>query len=843
MAPVEPDSSSMTTPGGPLRRPLVPLAVVAVGGILVGHFIGGPPWPWVAACAAALVLLIVSLGRPARCWKRLGAVAALVLWACLGASWITARTQLSPRDVSRATLPEGRLVTLEGVLIESPRQSRRPENPLLLQSDDVATYTGMFLSASAVTMGGRRQEVSGRVRVIVSQPLPPDATARPRTGDRLTIIGLLRPITPPLNPGQVNIRDIYHRRGIRARLSTSYWEAVRWRRPPWWDPYGWMGAIRYRLRRAMPEDDSVAGRIMPALFLGDRTELLEAEEQSFIHAGVIHYLAVSGLHVAILSGLLLGAMRLLLVPPRARAVVLIVFIVAYALATELRPSVVRAGVFFLLLCGSWLLGRRRDMLNTLAAAMMVVLLLNPADLFHSGFQLSFLVAFGLITVCPRVYARFFPTHDWESFLERSPLRQVTWRMRCRLEQLLSTSLTAWAFAAPVAAWHYHIVAPVGIVGTIIVFPLVFLLLLCGAVVTLCGLIPGLPVWPATAAMEWLSRLLNWIVGFLGRLPFGHFYVREFAWPWVAMTLGLLLVWLQRQRLRIGRRQLAAAAAVLLLGYLCFGIPRGPRDQVRITTLAVGSGNAVLVQAPHQYSLLVDCGSSLLAERTGEMVIVPALWKLGVGRLDGIVLTHADADHIKDLPLVLQRIPSRRVYLSRHFLTDEKTYDDRALAWLRRQGLDIHYLQRGDAIPAPEAVTIQVLGPPAEMPPSSETNATSIVLKVSYKGSSMILTGDATPDRLAAMSRGQDIGTDVLLLPHHGDQSPEVLDFLARSGPQIIVMSVGRYRDIRRRGNFQWPKDLELLRTYRDGAVTIILSRSGVRKETFLQRDEKVPTSR
>ncbi|NIA22263.1 MAG: DNA internalization-related competence protein ComEC/Rec2 [Anaerolineaceae bacterium] len=818
----------------------MPLAVALVTGILVGRLAGGSPWPWVAACAVALLLLIVSLCRPARLWKRLGTLAALLLWVSLGASWIVVCARLSPRDVSRAALSEGRLVTVEGTLIESPRQSRRPDNPLLLQGDDVATYTGMFLNASALTMDGRRQDVSGRLRVIVSQPLPQEPAARPRTGDRLKIVGLLRPIGGPLNPGQADIRDIYSRRGIRARLSTSYWEAVHRQRPPWWNPYGWMGAIRYRLRQTMPQDDSFAGRIMPALFLGDRTELSDGEEQSFIQAGVLHYLAVSGLHVALLSGLLIGAMRLLLVPHRVRAIVLIAFIVAYALATELRPSVVRAGVFFLLLCGSWLLGRRRDMLNTLAAATMVVLLLNPADLFQSGFQLSFLVACGLIVVYPRLYARLFPTQDWQRLIERSRLGQVLWRLRRRMAQMIAIGLTAWVFATPIAAWHYHIVAPVGVVGTILVFPLVFLLLVCGALACATALVPGLPAAPAIAIMQWLSRLLGQVVGLLARLPFGHFYVRQFAWPWAAMTLGLLLVWSQRRRWRIARWQVAAAMAVLLLGYICFGIPRGPHDQVRITTLAVGSGNAVLVQGPHRYSLLVDCGSSLLAEHTGRTVTVPALWKLGVGRLDGVVLTHADADHLKDLPVVLQKIPTRRVYLSRHFLTDRKSYDDRVLAWLQKQDLDIRYVASGDTIAAPGGVTIDVLGPPSEMLPSSSTNATSIVLKVGYQGRSMILTGDATPDRLAAMSREWDIRTDVLLLPHHGQRSPEVLDFLARSGSQIAVMSVGRYRDTNRRGKFYWPKDAELLKTYRRGAVAVILEAGGVRAETFQKHDGRLP---
>ena len=164
----------------------------------------------------------------------------------------------------------------------------------------------------------------------------------------------------------------------------------------------------------------------------------------------------------------------------------------------------------------------------------------------------------------------------------------------------------------------------------------------------------------------------------------------------------------------------------------------------------------------------------------------------------------------------------------------KSYDDRVLDWLRRKNFEVVPLRTGDTIPAPPGVEIRVLSPPAEMPATSETNPGSVVLRVAYRGRAMILTADAPPEQLAAMAaRPAEIACDVVLLPHHGQQSAEILDFLKRSQASAAVMSVGRYRAVHQRAKFDWPADLRLYRTYLDGAVTVRLGEPDARIETFV----------
>jgi competence protein ComEC len=840
--------SGLQTPSDPNRptpgRPLLVPAIAAAVGIVVARFAPFSPWHWTVAAVAALVAVIALAvwprGRP---WLRGTArvVAVAVVALLLGAAWFSVRNQVGPRDISRLTADVPRLVTVEGVVTSSPREAPPPDNPLLIAGGENRRSTGLYLTASAVTVDGRREPADGHLRVTVAQGLDdarPDGLADdsawpPRTGDRVTVTGLLNRPMVPLNPGQSDLRETWGLRGIRAALRTDFWAACRFQRGPWWSAYAWMGALRDRLRQDMPPPDTVAGRYVPALLLGDRTELLDRDEQQFIRSGLMHFLAVSGSHVVLFSALVVFVLRRALVGPRTRGLLLIVFLVGYTLATEAPPSVIRAGIFFLLLSLTWLLGRRRDLLNTLAASALIVLALCPSDLFNVGFQLSFVAVLGLIVVCPVVRDRLFGRHEWLRHAELSGWSRRGWQLRVATENFASTCLTAWAFAAPLTAWHFHMVAPVGVVASLVVAPLISLLMVLVALAAALALVPGLPggllAWPIDQA----SAALEATVRFFDAVPYGHTYLRSFEWPWVLLAAGLMLVWAHRRRLRVARWQLATAVAVAIGGYVWVGIPRGPHDEVRITTLAVGSGNTVLIQAPDGWAALVDCGSSLQAERTAELVTAPALWQLGVAQLNAVILTHADADHIKDLPPVLERIPADRILVSANFRTQGKSYDDRALAWLGDQGYEVGELSRGDTLETPDGVTIRVLWPPSDLPPTDESNDASVVIAVKFEGRTMLLTGDATPAALKTMAAHDDVRGQAVLLPHHGQESRQLTEFLRATGAGIGVMSVGAYRDGQRKHIMTWPPDLRVLRTFRDGAVTVHLGPDGTRVETFV----------
>ena len=814
------------------------MATAFMIGILLALRLPLTDWIWAAAALAAAIFLLIlawrskTRGHDGDPLKRtmLAALMALLAGGAVMSNWLND----GPDNI--AHLPDAqqqRIVRIEGVLLESPRTLRPPDNPLLLPVGHDES-TSLLVEVRGVVLSDGRHPASGRVRLIVNEPMPPQLDQRPRTGDRLSATVLLGHFGRALNPGQADMLQVNRLAGVSAAASTRQWQNVTWHRPPWWSTYGWMGEIRHRWQIALKPAEPSAAALLPALVLGDRNVLSDADQQLFAQSGVMHYLAVSGLHVALAALMLIVILRRFMAGPRLRALMVITFVICYALATEMRPSVMRAGIFLILLSLAWLSGRRTNLLNILAAAAIVVLAIRPTDLIQPGFQLSFVVVLGLIIGASRMRERLFGRHKHQKYADATALRRAAWAVRRWLEEIIAVSVTAWLFSAPLLAHHFGQVAPVGIPATIVVFPLAMLLLAMGLLSVALGLIAASLGQAVVYLAHWPAEMMLTIVKWLANLPASHLHLPPFHWPWVMLCLMLLVTWAFRQKLRLGRVRLALACLLAAISFLLIGLPRGPGEDIRITVLAVGNGDTIIVQGPGGYNLLVDCGSSLFTQRTADSIILPALRHLGVTKLDAVLLTHADADHVKDLPPVLGRIAVGRVYVGEHFRADKKSYGHRLLAFLQQQGLAVQELTAGDMLPVPDGMTIRVLGPPKDLPHAADSNHSSLVLLVARSGGgSMMLCGDAPGvvlEQLAATggpgAGGGVCGCDVILLPHHGERSPATAQAVSALGAAHAVISAARQRDQGRGDIHPWPADMQIYRTWQHGAVTIHLTGRG-----------------
>ncbi len=825
----------------PMFLPLLPVALALLLGIMLGRHLPLNDWHWIlmALPPAAALGLLALLPRP-RLPNESAAALLRTFAACgmaIGVGAAVMAAWLAPAADNIAHLADHhqqRIVQVEGVLLESPRPLRRPENPLLLSFGGGADSTSMTLAVKSLRLTGGRRPVSGRIRLIINQPLPRRPDDAPRTGDRIVASALLSLPSGPLNPGQADMPEANRLAGISATATAPDWQTVSWQRPPWWSVYGWMGTIRHRWQRAFTSaSGSAAGDLLPALVLGDRAALSDADQQAFARSGVMHYLAVSGLHVALAAAMLIVLLRRTMIGPRWRALLVIAFVICYCLATELRPSVLRASVFLILLSLGWLSGRRTSMLNTLAAAAIVVLLIRPADLFQPGFQLSFVVVLGLILMATRLRLWMFGQRQWEQYADAGPLRRWLTDARGYAEAFIAVSLTAWLFSAPLLAHHFAQLTPIGLPATLLVFPLTMTLLAVGLLTVLVSQIYLPAAQLLVALADYPAQLLLALVRLLPRLPLAHSPVQQFQWPWVVISLMLLIGWAGRHRIMLSRRRLGAAVGLSLVAFLWLGLPAGPQDEVRVTVLAVGNGDTVLVQGPGGYNLLIDCGSSMFAQRTADNITLPALRRLGVRKLDAVVLTHADADHVKDLPPVVRQIPTGRIYISPHFVTDIKRYDDQVLAWLAAENLPVSTISAGEHLPAPDGLTISVLYPPRKALTQQDSNEVSMVLHLQWKdGGAMLLPGDA-PGSVLKQLTDASYRADILMLPHHGEQGPQTAAAVADIGAGQAIISAARQRDLGRPGRHRWPPGLRIYRTWRDGAITVHLDSAGCRVQGFV----------
>ncbi|HEY5793054.1 MAG TPA: ComEC/Rec2 family competence protein, partial [Chthoniobacterales bacterium] len=434
------------------------------------------------------------------------------------------------------------------------------------------------------------------VVLVIWKGLPP-----PAYGDEVSVRGMIRAVAPPRNPGEFDYAGWLKRRGIYAEIEPRSAADCRVESSGQGNPL-----IRFALdsrrwiSRAItagldPADPAAA--LIRAMTLGDTEDVPASVREDFQLSGTLHVFSVSGLHIAMLAVIVWQMVRLLRLPRAAQGVIVIVLIFFYALVTGWSPPSVRAALMTACFILAAMIGRPPQPFNILAGAALVILLLNPPELFNAGFQLSFIVVAAILALAR---AWQLGLQGWlapDPWLPRplySPLQEAQWLGAHHAGGLLSVSLAAWLGSAWLTGFHFHFVSFVAPLINLLVVPLSFLIL---SLATLSLLAYGLSAWLA-----------------------GIFAQSN----WLAAALTLFLV--ERSA------DLPGASAYV-------GLPLSPATRALVIVFDAGRGGAVVIQTARQ-TVLLDSGNDFFFQRA----VLPYLHSRGIVRLRGLLLTHGDAAH-------------------------------------------------------------------------------------------------------------------------------------------------------------------------------------------------------
>jgi competence protein ComEC len=518
-----------------------------------------------------------------------------------------------------------------------------------------------------------------------------------------------------------------------------------------------------------------------ALLLG-RREWMDADVKSrFSQAGLSHLLAISGSHVAVLAAMILLLSGVLRLSPVRRTLLTLALIGAYLGLIGAPPSAARSGVMIALALGARLLQRPSAALPMIAAAALILIAIDPLSALDPGLQLSFLGVLGVLLAnrVPRPHFRRGPARTFGT-----PLIEA-----------LTVSACAFALTAPVVAYHFGVIAPVSILANLPAVPLVGL-----ALVGVVAAVAFAPLWGflatiladgAGVALEAVDRVASWGAA----LPYGHFPVaRPAVWPVVLALLLAMAVYAYLKTTRLTIRisvAIGAGAAVILAG------PAIPSSSggLEIHFIDVGQGDAIAIRTPADHWLLVDAGPAGREGDAGQRRVLPFLRAHGAQRLEALILTHPDADHIGGAASVLRGMPVARVVepgvpVGRGMYADLlQEVDQEGIAWsaarrgriLKLDGVELDFLwPTASALAAPDAL--------------ENANDISAVARVRYGEFSAILTGDApvsVEDSLIARL-GPALASTILKAGHHGSSTSTSEEFLRAVRPRLVVISVGRH---------------------------------------------------
>jgi len=709
--------------------------------------------------------------------------------------------------------------TDQTVTIEADINSvRRQPGRVRLTLDEVRRQDGAILAGRVFLYGyGGRNRINGWAAL--------------QSGDRIAASVRLHLPENSANPGAFNYQAYCFDHHIALIGSVSGDIRVLSSHPTW------LETLRQKTREILAPMDPGRAGILQALLLANRSRIPNRIQEAFSASGAAHLLAISGLHVGMVAIWAFAFCWWLLT--RREAWIIRIPIRKQCLAIGLLaacgyaflagwPLPTRRAV--LLLGGTalaWWLRSKMEPVNTLLAALMLILLFDPQAVISISLWLSFTAAFALLTWAGKLpHERQFRLGKW-------------------LLGLLWVSILAFLATLPLIAFRFEIIPTYSLLANFLMVPLYTLIILPLALMAeiFTGLgLDSVAIWLFQMAGVFID-LGNRFLLILYEWPAGRLWIPSPSWfsgILYALGMGAAGLLLLRRR-KIGA---LAGAVIVLATYLLIVIPERPPSHTRFVAWDVGQGASSSLRFSSGQVFVVDAPGRPSARFNGGTKVASGLRNLGAAHIDVLALSHAQQDHIGGI----NRLADKVRYIRELWLADVPDNHRhkgvrRLLRKLKRGGTRIRWLKQGDRIKG-DGYAVQVLWPPQGFDPSNANNA-SLVLSIRLDNDvSILLPGDIEAEAEKRIVASDLRRHDLMLIPHHGSTTSSSPVWVKASGPVHAISQSGRHN------RYGFPKAAVVQRYRRQGSKiwntadgAVIAHASGARPATWELRNWQPGISR
>ena len=707
-------------------------------------------------------------------------------------------------------------VTIEGTILEPVRISNKNAR--------------LMVRAHMLFAGERRVRINDSILVTVYNNTP-----HITPGDKIRFPCRLRPFKNFNNPGAYDYESAMKLKGLTCAASVSDGRRI--------VPMGpgslpFPGALLERIRgpvrgffsgKLNPEDEA----LFRALILGERQGISRQLREPFNRTGLGHVLAVSGLHIGLVAWISFFFFKIILSRSyklalktdiqKLTALLTCIPVIGYTCLAGFQVSSQRAMIMVLAFLWSLILRREKEVWSTLALAGLIILAADPHALFSISFQLSFSAVVGILWLTPSILKIIPPLHE-------TPQQKITILNQVYLyfTGLVAVSLSATLFLLPIITFYFHRVSLVTVPSNLTVVPILGLWIIPNGLLSavtlpfsaqVAHLFLHLGTWGLHAIMEiirfWsgLSWASAWVVTpnlfemlMFYALIFFIFFFKHL--PWARVGLAVLTVFM-----------------LVDIGYWKYRVDFN-RD-LKVTFLDVGQANAALVEFPGGQKMLID-GGGFPGDHfdVGQMVVAPFMWHSKIKKIDYLVLSHPQSDHMNGLRFIAKEFHSKEFWFNGDMV---KTASFKELMDII-ESKKIKRLVPVDLVRGREinGAKVDYLYPPPGRKKSdlfyngTRLNNNSLVIKISFAGKSFLFPGDLESEGEAILvsSKQNNLKSDVLLSPHHGSKSSSTKEFLRMVKPALCVISSGQ-------GNFfGFPHKQTLKRLEEIGCRAIRIDQSG-----------------
>ncbi|PLR78093.1 DNA internalization-related competence protein ComEC/Rec2 [Bacillus sp. V3-13] len=660
-------------------------------------------------------------------------------------------------------------------------------------------------------VSGRQEKIALRYYIAAEQEQK-FILANITPGTKCTAYGELSEPPLPTNLNAFNYRDFLNRKGIFWTFEAEkidFQSCVRLKPTP----LSFLQRIRQKgtayIEKHFPE---ATAQVSAALIFGDRNLYNPDTLNNYQEAGVIHLLAISGLHVALLTGMIFICGLRAGITREKMITALFVFLPVYAVLTGASPSVNRSCLMLLIVLATMKMKGNYKVApaDAISLAFIIYLAISPFTIYNAGFQLSFFVSFFLVA-SSRILSRF-----------RDPITQ-----------LVAVSFVAQLGSLPILLYHFYEFSLISLFANVLFVPFFSAIMLpLTLIVFILHLLSAKLAAPLLFLLNLLIETADQLANFLSSIPLATFTLGRPSLLLLLFYLVAIFTFFFLWEKLSDRRQLSRIIWLIIIPLTVHGLYHYLSPTGEVTFIDVGQGDSTLIILPNDRgTYLIDTGGTVRFGETekwrrrkepfevGRDVLVPFLKSKGIRQIDKLVLTHGDADHIGGVLSLIEDIKVAEILMPR--APDRAELERQVIAAAVKKKVSIKMATEGMGWSKGTAA-FQIISPDPAAP--FERNNSSIVIRAHIGGLDWLFTGDLEAEGEELLLRKYpDLHADVLKAGHHGSKTSTSAPFINQLQPKAAIISAGR------KNRFGHPhaevvsrlegRNIKIFRTDQQGAIT------------------------
>ena len=586
-------------------------------------------------------------------------------------------------------------------------------------------------------------------------------------------------------------------------------------------------SMKNKIEQNIPNETS---ELLSGMIIGEKSNLQKEIQEDFRNSSLSHVLAISGMHVSYVMLGITFIISKVKFSKKMSKIVTILILLFFIILTGKTASVTRACFMSSYIILASLLHKKAHVLGSISISLLIILIINPYFILDIGLQLSYGGTIGIVLIYP-ILKKYKKKKEDES----SKIKKIIYKIKEKILDTILITLSANLVIFPIVLFHYNTMSFTFIISNLLISPIIGIIIILGFLTVFVSYI----ISPISKIMFFILqiflKLLAQIAHFCAELPLSKVYFPKPKIYLIAIYyLFLIYIILLKNKItevkRINRKLISIfIIIVIILNLILNFIPK----TFTISFIDVGQGDSMLISTPKGKNILIDGGGSKDEENfnVGKQTLIPYLLNKGITKLDYILISHFDSDHVGGILSVLEELKAEKVIICEQ---EENENYKRFKEIVKNKKIKVYVVKKGDNLKIEENIYLNIIWPKDEKIKENAINNNSIVAKLKYKNFSILLTGDiekiAENEILKEYENSNILNANILKVAHHGSKSSSINEFLEKVKPQIALIGVGE------KNTFGHPNtgvlnrlenlNTKIYRTDENGEITIKIDNKG-----------------